>query len=335
MNTLSLFYLLLAIAVLVSIVILLILFLNEKRNAKLIKRFESFSMKSTNENEISFFDSLAHFFWKSVKKFSKIGKKSHVLADYAKHYEKYIAFEEKEQKESIDFVTIKIFIGFFFMLLNLVVVAFKIGSGNVITYFLTFIIGFFLLDIIVYINYKKKRKEIEDDLLKAIMIMNNSFKSGKNIMQAISTVKNELEGPIADEFKKIYLDITYGLSLEVVFSRFYERVKLEDAKYIASSLTLLNKTGGNITRIFATIEKSFFNKKKLREELHSLTSSSIFVFRILVALPPLFTFIILILNPTYFQPLFQTPLGILLFFFILILYIFYIYTVRKIMEVKM
>lgn len=335
MNTLSLLYLVLVVVVLVSIVILLVLFFHEKQNAKLIKRFEFFSMKSNNEHEISFFDSLAHFFWQGVKKFSKIGKKSQVLKDYAKRYEKYIAFEEKEQEESMDFVTIKIFIGLFFVLLNLVVVAFKIGEGNVITYLFGFIIGFFLLDIALYFNYKKKRKEIEEDLLKAIMIMNNSFKSGKNIMQAISTVKNELEGPIADEFKKIYLDITYGLSLEVVFDRFYDRVKLEDAKYIASSLTLLNKTGGNITHVFTTIEKSFFNKKKLREELHSLTSSSIFVFRILVALPPLFTLIILILNPTYFQPLFQTPLGIIIFFFILILYICYIFIVRKVMEVKM
>ena len=82
-------------------------------------------------------------------------------------------------------------------------------------------------------------------------------------MQAIETVKNELEGPIALEFQKISLDISYGLSLDTVFNRFYNRVQVEDAKYIASSLTLLNKTGGNIVKVFSMIEKSFFDKKKL------------------------------------------------------------------------
>lgn len=334
MHTLSFFYILLIASVLISIAILFILFFNEKHNIKLKKRFDSFSMQSNQEQEISFFDSIANFFWKSVKGFSKIGKKSHVLNDYAKYYEKYIAYEEKDKKESIDFISIKILIGLFFVLLNLIVVAFKLGKGNIMSYLFTFLIGFCLFDIALYIDYKKKQKEIEEDLLKAIMIMNNSFKSGKNIIQAITTVKNELDGPIADEFKKIYLDITYGLSLEVVFNRFYERVKLKDAKYIASSLTLLNKTGGNITRIFTTIEKSFFNKKRMHEELNSLTSSSIFVFRVLVALPPLFTLVILFLNPTYFHPLFKTPFGILLFFFILTLYILYIIIVKKTMEVK-
>ena len=78
----------------------------------------------------------------------------------------------------------------------------------------------------------RRKKKIQDDLLKAVVIMNNSFKSGRNIMQAINTVEEELDGPIADEFKKISLDISYGLSIDTVFNRFYNRVGLEDAKYI-------------------------------------------------------------------------------------------------------
>ena len=80
--------------------------------------------------------------------------------------------------------------------------------------------------------------------------MNNSFKAGSNVTKAVETVIDELDGPIKDEFRKIYIDINYGLSLDVVFNRFYERVKLEDAQYLTSSLSLLNKTGGNIVKVF-------------------------------------------------------------------------------------
>ena len=154
-------------------------------------------------------------------------------------------------------------------------------------------------------------------------------------MQAVEIVKEELEGPIADEFKKIYLDMTYGLSIEVVFDRFYNRVKLDDAKYITSSLTLLNKTGGNIVKVFSTIEKNFFNKKKLKQEMMSLTSASIFVFRILCFLPFLFIVIIYMLNPSYFSPLFTTGLGRILLVLIILFYILYIMVIKKVLEVKM
>ena len=76
------------------------------------------------------------------------------------------------------------------------------------------------------------------------------------------------------------MDIDYGLSLEVVFDRFYNRVKLEDIKYITSSLSLINKTGGNIVRVFGSIEKNFYDKKKIKDEMNSLTSSSIFIWRL-------------------------------------------------------
>lgn len=153
-------------------------------------------------------------------------------------------------------------------------------------------------------------------------------------MQAVDIVKRELEGPIKDEFKKIYMDMTYGLSVEIVFNRFYERVKLEDAKYISSSLSLLNTTGGNIVRVFGSIEKSIFNKKKLRNEMKSLTAASIFVYRILVFLPLIFSFLIFVLNPTYFNPFFKTPFGLLLFLLIIVLYISYIVVIKKVLKVK-
>lgn len=333
MLDLSLYTILIIGLFIIGITILLFVVANEYQSIKLARRFDNFSMRSYNEHEISFFDKfilkLNHF----IKKITNVLKKSHVLSDYAKHYEKYIAY--KDTKESMDYISIKFILGFFFLVLNILVVAFGIQNINPISFLLTFLIGFFFIDILLIIEFKKKKKEIEEDLLKAIIIMNNSFKSGKNIMQAISTVKNELEGPIADEFKKIYMDITYGLSLEVVFNRFYERVKLEDAKYIAASLTLLNKTGGNIVHVFATIEKSFFNKKKMHDELNSLTASSIFVFRILVSLPPVFTLVIFVLNPTYFHPLFQSPIGIVLLVLILLLYSLYIVVIKKVLEVKM
>src|SRR5699024_2409596 len=110
----------------------------------------------------------------------------------------------------------------------------------------------------------------------------------------------------------IYMDMTYGLSLEVVFDRFYERIKLDDAKYIASSLTLLNKTGGNIIKVFGSIEKTFYDKKKLKNELNSMTASSVFVYRVLVFLPFVFVVLISILNPAYFLPLVTTTIGYVL-----------------------
>ena len=256
------------------------------------------------------------------------------LKKYATKYEKHIKYEDKDSISGMDYIAIKFLVGLAFVLFNILTFMFQVLEISLAIIFITFFIGFFLPDIFIQIEYQKKRRRIEDDLLKAIIIMNNSFKSGRNIMQAVEIVKNELDGPISDEFKKIYLDMTYGLSIEVVFDRFYNRVKLDDAKYITSSLTLLNRTGGNIVKVFGTIERSFFDKKKLKQEMQSLTSASIFVFRILCFLPLVFILAIYILNPDYFAPIFMTGLGRMILVLIILLYALYILVIKKVLKVK-
>lgn len=322
------------IIILILFMVLILILNKQIRIMRLEKRFNSFSLIAKYQNETSFFDSMALIINNKMHQFSKFLNNSLFLKNYVKKYEKYISYNDKEVKDPMNYLTMKIFISIFMIILTTLMMFIRRNEFNLIIILIIFILSFYIVDILLLISFHKKRKQIEEDLLKAIIIMNNSFKAGRNIIEAIITVKNELDGPISDEFKKIYLDITYGLSLEVVFERFYERVKLEDAKYMAASLTLLNKTGGNIVRVFTSIEKAFYNKKRLNNELKSLTSASIFVFRVLVFLPFVFTLVIVFLNPNYFNPLFNTPIGILFLLIISSLYILYVLVVKKVLKVN-
>ena len=106
-------------------------------------------------------------------------------------------------------------------------------------------------------------------------------------MQAIKIVSDELDSPLGLEFKKMYVDLTYGLSLNVVFKRFEDRVKLSDVNYITTSLMILNESGGDIVKVFESVEKTFFNNKKLKDELKNSTSGSKRMVMMLLLLPVL------------------------------------------------
>ena len=76
------------------------------------------------------------------------------------------------------------------------------------------------------------------------------------------------------------------------------------------------------------------DKKKLEEELKNLTGASNLVVKILFFVPFIFTGIIYILNPSYFDPLFNNPLGYFVIFIIIIMLSIYIWFLRKIMKVR-
>ena len=295
-------------------------------------RFINYTITSNKNNSLTLFERLFNTIWKIIKKISKILNKSEVFSKYGNSFNKYISYNEKKIK-GIDYISIKFIISILFALAYLLTTLYKV-EYTIMVLLLVLIISFFILDVYFIIEHKNRRKKIEEDLLSAIIIMNNAFKSGMNIMQAVNIVENELEGAIKEEFKKINIDIKYGLSLETVFERFYNRVKIEDIKYIASSLSLINKTGGNIVKVFGSIEKNYYDKKKIKNEMKSLVSSSMFMFRLLIGMPILLCLIIVVVNPSFFLPLITTDTGKLIIVLILILYTLYVIVVRKIMKVN-
>ena len=317
--------------ILAAIIFYLIIY---NKSLKLEKRISKYSIEGIKDDSISFFDLISSSYKELLNKTSNLLVKSVFLKRYSFKYNKYITYENDKDTTAMDFVSNKLYI---MLALFLIVLFARIIEGRLMSLLdilISLLLGFFLLDIYLKFYDYVKKKKIEQDLLNAIIIMNNAFRSGMSTMQAIEIVSKELKGPIAQEFKKMHLEISYGLSLDVVFERFSKRVESEEVSYITSSLSILNKTGGNIIKVFSSIEKMLFSKRKLRSEMKSLTSSSRMISKILLIMPFIFVVIISILNPSYFAPLITTSIGRLILFMIILVYSLYAFIVNKIMKVR-
>lgn len=325
------------------------------KTLKLEKRIGKYSVSSINNHDVSFFDFLSSYYNNLVLKLSKVLKKSKLLTNYSKKYNKYITYENDKTTAAIDYVSNKFYISilFIFIIFFARTIEGKLVSLFDILFF--WVLGFFIMDIYFMIYDNIKKRKIEQDLLNAIIIMNNAFRSGRSVMQAIEIVSQELKGPISQEFKKMHLEITYGLSLDVVFDRFSKRVNSSEVSYITSSLSILNKTGGNIIKVFASIEKMLFDKRKLKTEMKSLTSSSKMLSLFLLVMPFILIIIIFMINEgtgilgilrfpikylfkffndSYFSSLFKTTIGNIVLGIIIILYLLYVFVVNKVMKVR-
>lgn len=305
-----------------------------KKTLALEKRITRFSTISLTDRPLSFFDKLNSKYNYLINKITQILSKSKILAKYSLRYDKYLDKTKVIRDKAMDIVSSKVLVSLIAFVITLISDVLRGQSFTLFQIILSLIVGFFIPDVFLVIKQKRKQKQIEEDLFKAVLIMSNAFKSGRSIMQAVEIVYKELDGPISEEFKKMYIDLTYGLELDVVFDRLSSRIKLDETKYMASSLVILNKTGGNIVKVFSSIERSFFERKKLNDELKSVTALSSFVFKILVAIPFIIFIMIYILNPSYFAPLVTTIIGKILLIIILLIYVLYIVIVRRLIRIR-
>ena len=299
------------------------------------KRISNYSLNPIDDKELSFLDELTIRYRNFVISLRKYFEKSEILKKMSKKYEKYIIYTNNDDRQiAIDFIINKFLLGILFIILTVISAVLQSRILSVWQIVIDFVIGFYILDIYLYYKDRIYKRKINNDLLRSVIIMNNSFKSGKSTMQALKSASNDLPEPIRSEYYKMYQEMKYGLSIDNVFDRFSKRIELEEIKYISSSLSVLNKTGGNIIKVFDSIERTLFNKKKLEEELKSLTASSNLVVKLLMIIPLFFVLIVYILNPSYFNPFFESPLGLVLLMVIVIMFIIYIWLLRKITKVK-
>jgi tight adherence protein B len=322
-------------AIIAMLLVLIVIIIIYRRSMNLERRIGKYSIQSIKGNGLSPFDSILTFYKKLINMLNKNLSTSIFLKKYSRRYEKYVNAIDRIHTSGMDFVCSKVIVSFVFLLVAVFSKTIQYEILSIYEIFFPIVLGFFVPDIIYISKYRMYRNKIENDLLQAIIIMNNAFKSGRSITQAVELVTKELDGPIAEEFKKMHLEITFGLAIDVVFKRFSERINLEEVTYLTASLTILNKTGGNIIKVFSSIEKSLFNKKKLKLELQSLTGSSKMIVYVLSLIPILFVGLVSIINPSYFVPFYTTTVGFILTGMMLLIYMTYIFFVRKIMKVRM
>lgn len=320
------------IIIMIVLFCIIILLLRQRKAIEYERRIARYSISPLEYKDKSFADIVYDKYYKEVTKLSKILNRSKFITKKSLKYEKYLGY--LPNFEVIDFISNKIIISIIYIIITIFSITLQTRVVTILELIINLMIGYYLLDVYLYYRQKYMKKVIEKQVLKAVIVMNNAFKAGKSTMQAIYIASQELAAPLNYEFKRMYDEMQYGLSIDVVFDRLSKRVDNEAIQYLASSLIILNKTGGNIIKVFSSIERTLFDNQKLNEELKNLTASSNVVVKILLCIPFIFTFLIFILSPTYFNPLFDSSLGHIVILLIILIFISYIWFLQKIMKVK-
>ena len=326
----SLIIILIQIVLIFTFILVITLLIRFNNAVKMEKRIAKYSVRyNSDDDSVSLVDKVLNRYIVFVKKQRK--KVNKLFPTLVKLYDKYSV---GSNQKAVDYITHKLVISVIFIILTIVATSIQGKLVTLLQILISLVMGFYILDIYLIFNSKVNKKKIEEEMLRAIIIMNNAFKSGKSTIQAVEIASKKLPKPIGYEFEKIYEEMKYGLSIDTVFDRFAKRVNIEEAEYLSSSLTILNRTGGNIVAVFDSIEKTLFDKMKLKEDLKNSTTVSKLVVKILLVVPILFALIIYLLNPSYFEPFFASTLGYIMLGVIIVMFIVYAYLLDKIVRVE-
>ena len=164
---------------------------------------------------------------------------------------------------------------------------------------------------ILFFNRKKKKRRaiLDEQLIEGIMLICNVLRAGHSFETAMNSIATEMEGPLAEEFERVFRETQRGVGFEASMNAMSERIGSNDLDMLCQTILIQRRVGGNLAEVLENISDTIQNRMNLKEEIKTLTSSGKMSGYIIGALPVLLLVLISFVNPTYSKPLFTTSIG--------------------------
>lgn len=250
------------ISVIVFLVVVgIYLFLNSRRVNKMNKKFSDFALFTDNRST-SFFDKCYKLLWNFIKKISYVFSKSKLFTIHGKRFDRCILYKDQKYLKGMDYLSLKLILAFITFIITFIFVLIDFINANYL-----FVVGasmfmYFIPNIFFELHYSRIRKNIGNDILQAIIIINRNLKNNKNIYDSILSASIELNGSIGDEFKKISTDLNHGIGLGDAFKKFDDRIYIDETYFISNLLNKKDISLLDIKDLFMFIEDYLENKKE-------------------------------------------------------------------------
>ncbi|WP_432473195.1 type II secretion system F family protein [Amphritea sp. HPY] len=198
------------------------------------------------------------------------------------------------------------------------------------------IIGLLTVAIPIFKIIHAKRQRIalfEEQLPDAIDVMKRAVKAGHPFSEALHLVGDEMDGPVAHEFKLTFADLNYGNDLRRAMLGLLARVPSVTVMVLVSSILIQKDTGGNLAEILEQIARVIRSRFKFQRRVKTLSAEGRLSAWILVLVPFVLFIAISVTNPGYLPMLLKDPTGIQLVIAASVAMVIGIFWIRKILRV--
>ena len=181
---------------------------------------------------------------------------------------------------------------------------------------------------------EKRRRRMEEQFPVALDIFTRALKAGHPISSAIDLLTKEMQDPLGSEFGIVADQVAYGAELTSSLLDLAERWDLPDMRMFVVSISLQNETGGNLADILGNLSSVIRERASMFMKVRALSSEGKMSGWMLTILP-IFTLLLLFtLNSSFYFDVAGDPIFIYGFTGLIILYFIGVFTIRRMIDLK-
>jgi tight adherence protein B len=156
---------------------------------------------------------------------------------------------------------------------------------------------------------KRRQNKFLNDFADAIDVMVRGLKAGLPVTDAMKIIATESGPPVGPEFTEVVEGQRIGIPLDTGIERMAERIPLAEVNFLAIVMAIQSKTGGNLSEALGNLSKVLRDRKKMKSKVRAISQEAKSSAAIIGSLPFLIMGGLMVLNPAYLNPLFDTQIG--------------------------
>jgi tight adherence protein B len=200
-------------------------------------------------------------------------------------------------------------------------------------------LGFSFLGLFIPYAYVKRarRKRVdkfEEQFPEAIDLVARALRAGHALPTGLGMVADELKAPVGTEFRILYDEQNFGLTLPDAMKNFARRIPVLDARFFVTAVLTQRETGGNLAEVLDNLAAVIRERFKIKRQVRVLTAHGRITGWVLACLPPVLAMATLVINPAHLGTLTGDPLGRQMLIAAVVLQVLGTLAIRKLVQIE-
>ncbi|MBL8893782.1 MAG: type II secretion system F family protein [Rhizobiales bacterium] len=161
------------------------------------------------------------------------------------------------------------------------------------------------------LRYLRRRRQNQflDGFADAVDVMVRGLKAGLPVTDAMKVISTESAPPVGPEFLEVVEGQRIGITMDQGIDRMFDRMPLAEVNFLGIVMAIQQKTGGNLAEALNNLSKVLRDRKKMKAKIRAVSQEAKASAAIIGSLPFLIMGAMMVLNPAYLNPLFDTKVG--------------------------
>jgi tight adherence protein B len=180
----------------------------------------------------------------------------------------------------------------------------------------------------------KRLAVFEEQFPEAIDLLARSLRAGHALPTALQNVAEEIPDPVGGEFRVLFEQQNYGMSLTEALRAFAQRVPVLDARFFVTAVLTQRETGGNLSEVLDNLANVIRERFKVKRHVRVVSAHGRITGWVLGFLPPVLSLVIFLIAPDHISLLWTDPIGFNMLLAGLFLQVIGVLIIRRIVDVE-